>query len=306
MKIFIDTDLTLQKFRDPDDALALSWLIKYVDSKNISGISTVFGNGDVKKSKETLEKMISEKNGILSYLSEIPIYLGARKRLKRKKQITNTDAAMALGNFIFEKGRYSDEEEPRVVLCLGPLTNLATALLLRQGEELPQKQLYVVCCGGCTSKKHKLIKYFGEFNFKKDPVATNEVINRINNLTIVPVDSAHRARIPYKSLKIWRDRFFPKVLKHAKSWSSVFAVFFGYYGIYPWDVVTTMILTNQNLFRFDERFLSVREKGIRRGSLIVKSFAESSAAVSPTRLAFLNFIIIFSPYDPWSISVASV
>lgn len=115
MKVLIDTDPGLGKnFADVDDGLALFLMLNNPKFFEIEGITTVFGNTQVKQGYKLLKKYLN-----LVGKTNIPHFLGASS----KDDFGHMNEA---SQFLIEKVKEKPNE--LTLLTLGPLTNIGTAL----------------------------------------------------------------------------------------------------------------------------------------------------------------------------------
>jgi inosine-uridine nucleoside N-ribohydrolase len=152
VSLFVDSDNALgSRFGDVDDAFAIAALL--LAGAPVAAISAVAGN--------TSERRAFENNGALARLS------GYGGPLLRGREVPEFLAAA-----------------PGIrVLALGPLTNVATALLAgaRPSE-------VVIVGGNATSRRRRP----HEFNLTKDRKATIDTFRSGVPLTVFPLDVARR------------------------------------------------------------------------------------------------------------------
>ena len=112
MKVLIDTDPGLgKKFADVDDGLALFFMLKNPEFFEIEGITTVFGNTQVKQGYKLLKNYLN-----LVRKENIPHFLGASS----KDDFRYINEA---SKFLIQKVKENPKE--LTLLTLGPLTNIA-------------------------------------------------------------------------------------------------------------------------------------------------------------------------------------
>ena len=272
--VFVDTDAADQKLRDPDDCLAIFCLVKicsiHPETYTLCGVSTVHGNSTAKKSAEVLRKMRDQLNE--SYVN-FEIFQGAEKKTKKFER---TAASDALVNFITMDVQRKDT---KTIIGIGPLTNIATSIAFTTPEKRSTTKLFLM--GGAFNPlrndfRLKMFVYFGEFNWKKDPEATNFVLSAPGvSVVTVPMEACVRSFLDKKALKRIRANGSEPVrhaLRNMKSWSLVNRIAFGKKGIVPWDVLPVMFFISyysceQDLDSQDFGLDYVGSVSVRSGSL---------------------------------------
>ncbi|HKC04510.1 MAG TPA: nucleoside hydrolase [Patescibacteria group bacterium] len=154
--------------KDPDDALALHYLLTDKNTE-IVGIITTFGNVSENTSFWSVNQILRRLN-----YTKISVIHGPRSRNDIRRSI---DAA----RFIFEG--LNENKNEVTILNLGPLTLLATLLNKYPNSSKLWKKLIIM--GSLGNSKHKfypLIKE--EFNFSKDPEAVNTVLELTNPILV--------------------------------------------------------------------------------------------------------------------------
>ncbi|MGB7393565.1 MAG: nucleoside hydrolase [Pricia sp.] len=145
-KVWIDTDLSVgmkrherEGYCDVDDGYAVLQLMK-ADNIEITGISAVFGNTNIKNAY-SLSQYMSEEFAE----SEIPVYKGAGEAIDLSSVETN-EAVEALAEAL--------TEEPMTIMAIGPATNIGLLLLLH--PEVKKRINEVVLVAG----RRKATDYF--------------------------------------------------------------------------------------------------------------------------------------------------
>lgn len=87
------------------------------------------------------------------------------------------------------------------LVCLGPLTNLAVALLLDPG--LPARVPRLVVMGGAVNGRGNTERVKAEFNIGFDPEAADVVFRRWPHLEMVDWEAALAHGIPFERLERW-------------------------------------------------------------------------------------------------------
>jgi inosine-uridine nucleoside N-ribohydrolase len=199
-----------------DDVWALALLLANVNKSDVLGITTVFGNTDVFQATKNMCKALS----FLGY-DEIPVFQGMNAPLSPfrpfgddaygsegigKAYLPNTDKVHERENAIswLEK-TIENCDEPLTIFCLGPATNIATVLknkpnifkpnvriVAMSGAVLPLGKDSMPVHSECGKVRRGNITLSAEFNAFQDPLSMSMLVRPDIDLTIVPMDSAHR------------------------------------------------------------------------------------------------------------------
>lgn len=184
-KLIIDTD------PGHDDALAILLAIKS-NKFDIKALTTVAGNSTIKNVTNNARYILDLVN------SDIPINSGSDKPLKRKQilanvhgksgldgaKITKSEKLNGLGvDSIIETIRKNPKEI--TIVCLGPETNLAKAIL--KDPEIPKLIKQVVIMGGAINVPGNKSRV-SEFNLFVDPEAAKIVFDSPVKKILVPLD----------------------------------------------------------------------------------------------------------------------
>jgi len=177
MKVIIDTDIG----DDVDDALALALALSSPEL-DVLAVTTVHGRVDIRA------KLASK---ILKTYDKpyVPVAMGARKPLLNPEPTHIPNQAPIAENDeypnITEKRAPDliietlEEEKDVTLITLGPLTNVALALL--ENKEA-FKNAKLVIMGGCVTRP------VAEYNIKSDPEAAAIVLNSGLPITLVGLD----------------------------------------------------------------------------------------------------------------------
>ena len=201
-KIIIDTD------PGQDDALAL--MTAFGSKKlQVLGVTCVAGNVPLNLTLENTLKICE-----LTGKEEIPVFKGCEKPLKRKLVTaehvhgkTGLDGTeLSLKNKREEKHDASDfiietlleNGKKNITLCaLGPLTNIATALLKR--PEIGDLLEEIILMGGGFFEGGNITPA-AEFNIYVDPEAAKIVLSSGVKITMLPLDVTHKTLVDRKFL----------------------------------------------------------------------------------------------------------
>lgn len=177
-----------------DDALALLLALRY-PKFNILGITNVAGNVPLPKVvRNTL--VVVQNSG-----KEVPVYQGASRALKGMTETAEyAHGSDGLGDVGFPDPElvkedehavdflvrtFTESTEPVELISLGPLTNIALALLMDRSIENKIESL-VMMAGGIENGNSTPA---AEFNIYADPEAADLVFRSgIKNKTIVPLE----------------------------------------------------------------------------------------------------------------------
>jgi purine nucleosidase len=193
MKVILDTDPGI------DDALALI-LLKAMPEVSLQAITVTHGNTTVEKCTTNALKLVE-----LLGITDVPVAMGATEPLVKNLSIAEeTHGDTGLGHAVLPepKTKISDSNAANLIieivnanpgeitiLCIGPVTNLALALL--KDPSLRKKIKNVVSMAGS-------IHYPGnatpssEYNVFCDPESYDILLRSGIDLTIVPLDVTYQ------------------------------------------------------------------------------------------------------------------
>ena len=248
-RIWIDTDAACGATTrtDPDDCLAILWLVKR--GADIVGISTSFGNATIDVVAERTAALVAQmaRDG----MQVPPVFLGH-------------DAPSALGAPMppgVDALKAALEAGPLTILALGPLTIVAAALNGR--PDLHRNVTRIVAVMGHrpghlfhpTEGKGQGAMFghgpiFRDLNVSVDPDAAGAVLGLAVPITLIPYDAARKTLITGADL----DRLARKgaasawVAQSARDWLSFWNDEVGLPGFYPFDWIAAAYLTDPGLF----------------------------------------------------------
>lgn len=171
MDLLIDTDMG----GDIDDALALSMALKD-DSIHVRGITTVYTANAWRT--DLVRRMVRV------YRRDAPVYAGAEKPLMGtwgQEECGRNDAA----DFLCAQA----EKGPVTLLAIGPLTNVAAALLKNPGIAQNLRMFIMGGMIGCA---------YPEWNIQCDPEAAQIVLTSGADITLVGLDVTEKCRLTEK------------------------------------------------------------------------------------------------------------
>ena len=206
-KIILDVDT------GSDDALAIMLAYMHEDI-DLVAVCTVNGNQPLEKTTENTLRV----RDLLK--ADFPVYKGAASSLcrnlvvPRTTRASNVDAYDEMGNKIhihkdlfdlpastrgvedmpaalFYVDYLSKTKEPITLVPVGPLTNVALALLIKP-EIVDNIEEIVIMGGGCNIAN---VTSSAEFNIWDDPEAALRVLHCGAKITMVPLDATHTAYI---------------------------------------------------------------------------------------------------------------
>ncbi len=195
-----------------DDALALLTAIAHPDQLAILGVSTIGGN-------QTLEKVTQNAQNVLAFVNaEIPLVKGEEGPLVKALNTApeaHGDSGMdgpyfgentyPLVNESFLHYMYktiSTASEKVILVCLGPLTNIA--LLLKTFPDICEKIEYISLMGGGIS--HGNITPLAEFNIYVDPEAAQIVFRSGLPIVMSGLDVTEKAEITVEEIQSLKDK----------------------------------------------------------------------------------------------------
>ena len=221
-KIILDVDT------GTDDAIAIMAAILSENIK-LEALCSVMGNLDIDKTTENTLRVV-EMMG-----ADIPVYRGCRgpiakdlcpDRLDKKSRMSKEqgknlssygrDSANIVGYFDLPAATIKEQpitapefyvqylraaKEPVTIVAVGPLTNVAMALLM-DGSIVDKIEEIVVMGGGYNITN---TSPSAEYNIWCDPEAAQHVIHCGAKVTLVPLDATHHANIALADCKKLRS-----------------------------------------------------------------------------------------------------
>jgi inosine-uridine nucleoside N-ribohydrolase len=251
-QVLIDSDpATGEPNRDVDDGLAFLLLLASTDIQ-VRGITINFGNVSADRGYQVAKNLLD-----LAHL-DIPVYKGAAS----KSDLGRPNPAV---DYLIETVRATPGEIS--LLALGPLTNIATAMMLDPGFAPNLRELVVM--GG--SLHFKPFSIFGEFNLHLDGQAASIALSAPVQKTLITMDVCSKAVFRQEHLRMLENHDSPisrYLVKAISPWLDLNRkVFFRAQGFFPWDVVAAAYLIEKTLFDENLCSLSVQKTGLRSGRI---------------------------------------
>ena len=255
-RILVDTDPNMWVPRkDIDDALALLFLMASPEVE-VQGITVNFGNVSAAAGYAAARELLGRVE------ISTPLYKGAESRQDLGKKNEAVE-------FLIQTVK--DAPGEITLLALAPLTNVATAILL--DDTFAQNLGGLIVMGGAF--RFPFFSFFGEFNFHCDGRAAAIVLSSPVPKTMITMDLCSQAVFTERHLAMLKNResdMAQYIARFVEPWLKINRrFFFRKKGFFPWDVVAAAHLIDDSLFDSDPRTFSVRETGLRRGSLIPSS-----------------------------------
>jgi purine nucleosidase len=275
-----------------DDALALLYLARLVrdGEAELAAIGTVHGNTAPQVAASNTLRVL-ERAGI----SGVPVAVGAARPLAQPVRLAgDIHGADGMGDVGLPepRGGVADVSAAEQIVALarrrpgeltllavGPLTNLAIALLL--DPALPERFRQVVIMGGALDHPGNITPH-AEANIWHDPEAAELVLAAPWPVTLVPLDATH----PTAVNGAWLDRLAASGAASAQLASAILDFYVGAYqpilgdrGAVIHDALAAMLAVDPSLGEYVERPVHVELRGERvRGATLWDRRAVSSPA----------------------------
>lgn len=239
------------KYRDIDDGIALLYLMTSPDI-SIEGITINFGNTPSEQGYQIARTLLKMTK------STIPLFKGSQSKADLGK--LNPSVEYLIKTVIENPGEIS-------LLATAPLTNIATAMMYE--EEFMDNLSDLIIMGGTL--KFRPFSFFGEFNFHLDAKAAALVCTTPIHKTLITMDvcsqtvfqQQHLNKLKQKTTIV--SKYLMKIIPHWLELNK--KIFWRAKGFFPWDVVAALYLTDDHLFDRNPYTLSIRETGVRSGSI---------------------------------------
>lgn len=294
--VWIDADPSIG-IADVDDALAMLVAFSSKDVE-VRGVSTVFGNADIDRCHDLAVWICSAFSP-----KAIPIYKGASSAAERGKRTNATDAlADALNKEII------------VIIALGPLTNIASTIMLH--PQLARNITSIVAVAGRRrgqrfKPNENADHEFGDLNFDSDPHSFEYLLNCSQiPLTLLPWEVSSKVWITPSDIvtigntnlmclnqhfaySIGKSVYIHRYYEHSASdtctsialmtemmarWSAVWTSSYNTSGFNPFDCVAVAYVIYPQLFNCEETSAAIHVVNAGVSSLIVND-GENSGEV---------------------------
>lgn len=259
-KIIIDTD------PGHDDAMAIMLAVQSGEF-DIKAITTVSGNS-------TIENTTRNARFVLELLKkeDIPVYSGANKPLRKKLiqavvhgknglEGVNPKNKTELTHNAVEKIISVIRANPGEItlVTLGPLTNIATAILKDSKTMLKIKE--IISMGGAikvAGNKNRV----AEFNIFVDPDAAKIVMNFPVKKTLVPLDACNHVELTLANFKQIQNKFLREpLLKMVKPYIANLRKDAGVNVALMYDPLTIFYLLSPKSCRTKDYNIQIETKG---------------------------------------------
>lgn len=176
----------------------------------------------------------------------------------------------------------SESKEPIVLMCLGPLTNIAR--LLEKHPDTKKKIEAIVLMGGAVK-----VGYDGtppveaEWNIQSDIKAAQKVFSSGIPLTVVPLDATHGLKLSAQQ----REKLFSAFTPLTYELQSLYQLWEGDDATLH-DPAAVRVFFNNHFFEMQSLRLSVDDKGITR---VAEGKPNAHVAMRADRDAFLNWYV---------------
>jgi purine nucleosidase len=157
---------------------------------------------------------------------------------------------------IVEWAKTDTQGAERWLLCTGPLTNVASALM--KAPALPDLISRVVVMGGAFGDPPGNITPWAEFNFHADPTAASVICASRFRLDLIPLDVTERVEFRQSDLEGLNDSFSGKLLLASIAYTH-HAI--GLEGCYMHDAIAAMAMVRPELVVTHEVELTVDSVG---------------------------------------------
>lgn len=239
---------------DVDDGLALIYLLGCEDAV-IHGITTAYGNSDIRTVNEATRKLLKELNR-----EDIPIKTGGDT-----PDDTDTEAADCLAEAArMYKGELS-------VLATGSLTNLKGAYL--KDTEFFGNVKEIVLMGGITEPLKFSRRIMDELNFSCDPEAARLVLEHGRNVSVITGNNCLKAVFTYEEYMEELSGDSGSIAEFIRTKTAYYYDYhkdvYGIDGVYNWDVTAAAYLMRPELFADNPIMLDFSKSRLEKGMLVM-------------------------------------
>lgn len=278
-EVWIDTDCTLQRLRDVDDAFALVQAL-HSPELVIRGLSTSYGNSTVEAAQEATVEIV-RRFGAPAGVTPAQVHRGATSAKALGERTPATEALAA-----------ALRERPLLYLALGPATNLATCLRLHP-ELRPRLTGVVLLAGRQPGERLRIGPWnpypFSDANFIKDPAAVRVLLEEgspVPPLVLTPGGLARDCLLRPAELErlagVSPDWHW--LAGKCRLWLRTWRWLFGVEGGLLFDSVAVLAATHPDLCPAETRFVRI-ESGDGRPRLLAAPVGPGAPARYVVRLA---------------------
>lgn len=273
VKVILDTDISIgHLFRDVDDGLALLHLLAHPQEVELLGVTTTFGNASIKKTYTKAKELLHVVGR-----DDIPVFRGASASWRREEE---TEAS----RFLLDTVRSLPGKV--TILTIGPVTNVATAIIKNPGFTENLKELIIL--GGEMLEEGRLVSPIPlEINFFFDAPSARILLRSAGNKTLIDTGLCRKVVFTRKELSVLESqnsRLSEYLVPRVRHWLELnrYVPFFPWKdGFIPWDVLASAMVIDPQLFSKTETMhLDVRPRGWARGRV----FVDESRRVPPTHV----------------------
>ena len=256
--VIIDTD------PGHDDALAIMLLIRS-NAVNVQAVTTVAGNTDI-------QKVTNNARFILDLIdSNVPIFSGARKPLKKKQILANVHGKSGLDGANITKTEKLNElavdsmiriirANPRrvTIVTIGPETNIAKAFI--KDPEIPKLLKQIVIMGGAINVPGNKSRV-AEFNIFVDPDAAKIVFDAPVKKILVPLDICNEIPMFLTDFNKIKGKLRSPILIMMKEFIKGIARYENFKGALVYDALATYFLINPKAYTLTKMDIKIETKG---------------------------------------------
>ena len=267
--VWIDTDpaCTIGSTHDVDDCWAIIAALR-ADNLRVVGLSTVFGNTDVKKATATAQALLDMVTIHEPGHPVPPVTQGASQPIRRQREIPAAVNELAR----------SLKAHRLTILALGPLTNIA--MLLREHPYLASRIEGIVAVAGQQPDQvfrvgDTPIMHLHDINVRKDPEAFEIVLRSGIPMYLIPFEVAQHVVVTRTDLHTLERRGGLDAWLASRSgpWLEFWETVLGATGFFPFDALAVMYLVTPKEFSCQD----IPARVIRRhGLLFVRDTLEVS------------------------------
>lgn len=261
--VWIDTDPACGNAitDDVDDCWALLMALRST-KLDVLGISTSFGNVGGDEAYDVAVKLIQRYN---MSTKKPPLFRGADAALSLRNP-AGTEATAAMARAL--------TKEPLTLVALGPLTNIATLIILHPEKMSNVKQ--VIAIAGQRPKPHPVffpgdsrLFHLHDLNLQKDSAAFSVILESSIPITLVPYEVASKVSVTSEDLDHLtsgspESRWLADI---SRPWLRFWNSSLKSDGFFPFDSLAIGMLTMPSLFTCDR----IPVKLERKRSLFVSS-----------------------------------